>query len=758
MGVRGRRQEVRAQFLPEAPTLERTPDLQVKRPSQAYRLNSPVSLRALWDAVQRRWRLVLAIEGGLLFLCLVYCLVAPKQFEARSTVELRAASVSPLDLGAQPVSASNPSSPVAMETVASVLRSEQLAWHVISALKLYGQPGFQGSFARRFPAFRPDAPTPDEQTWLLERFGWQLDVQTMPRTTLIEVRFRSGDAALSAAVVQALISAYAERESESQVQAISDASERLQVQLKQLKARVNQDEQRLADFEAAHGIVSTPETMPSGRVGQMPHDPSGLQIDEFNKQLVAASSERILTEAEYRAASQGDPELVITADPRLQSTSGFATGVLQQIQARRSELEQERAQLGAEHGPNFPRVIEIGKQLADLDRQKQAQDATLVERFRSNWTTAADREQMLRKSLAAATEQGVAQNRAATEYAAMRQETDSSRDVYLKALTEMEEAGLAAGVHPSGISVVDAPRAPSKPVTPNLPLYLAITFFVGLWLAVGGALLADSLSFDSIISFSTRSLALLLALMAMATWMHAQAPTPSTSGLPTGVARIPQSQETRSTPNVQQAPQVWNRPDAEGQGGVPSMANTLSAAPMPAPITEGELLQVSESHTPEFRSSVRVSAAGTVTLPMIGEIQLLGMDEVAAAHAIEAALIEKGMLLHPLVSVLVTLFVGQDVSVLGEVARPGVYPYGYHHRLLDLLASASGLSPNAGRLVNVFHSSDPNTPHPVVLDPGGKDSVLDHNPELAPGDIVQVSRAGLVYVVGDVIRPGGFPG
>ena len=164
-------------------------------------------------------------------------------------------------------------------------------------------------------------------------------------------------------MVQALISAYAERESESQVQAISDASERLQVQLKQLKARVNQDEQRLADFEAAHGIVSTPETMPRGRVGQMPHDPSGLQIDEFNKQLVAASSERILTEAEYRAASQGDPELVITAESRLQSTSGFATGVLQQIRARRSDLEQERAQLGAEHGPNFPRVIEIGRQL-----------------------------------------------------------------------------------------------------------------------------------------------------------------------------------------------------------------------------------------------------------------------------------------------------------------------------------------------------------------------------------------------------------
>jgi polysaccharide export outer membrane protein len=57
----------------------------------------------------------------------------------------------------------------------------------------------------------------------------------------------------------------------------------------------------------------------------------------------------------------------------------------------------------------------------------------------------------------------------------------------------------------------------------------------------------------------------------------------------------------------------------------------------------------------------------------------------------------------------------------------------------------------------VFHHDDPRTPHPVVLDPSGTDTGSDHNPELRPGDTLQVSRAGLVYVVGDVIRPGGFP-
>ena len=177
----------------------------------------------------------------------------------------------------------------------------------------------------------------------------------------------------------------------------------------------------------------------------------------------------------------------------------------------------------------------------------------------------------------------------------------------------------------------------------------------------------------------------------------------------------------------------------------------------PSPIGAGDLIEVTEAHTPEFRSTVRVSPAGTVKLPLIGEVRIAGMDETAAARAIEAELEARGMLKHPLVTVLVTAGAGQDVSVLGEVGRPGVYPFAVRHRLLDLIAAASGLSQTAGRLVNIYHASDPKTPHAIALDPEGTDPAGEHNPELMAGDTIEVSRAGLVFVVGDVMRPGGFP-
>jgi polysaccharide export outer membrane protein len=702
----------------------------------------------------RRRNFIACVAGGLLLACLLYCLIAPNEYEASGSVALRAAPATALSLdgSSEGNSGSFASGQTQLETLANVFRSERLAWRVIIDEKLYEDPAFMGRFHRRFTSFRPDAPDPDAEAYLLDRYKRCLTVQTLPRTLILQIRFRSKNAALSAAVVNELIRAYNQEDNESRVQATAEATSWLENQLQVLKARVEQDDERLLQFQKQHGLLDTPETLANGQPGDTQHSAALLEIDELGKELAAATADRILREAEYRAASQGDPELVVSSDAGLESKDGFAMALLRQLHARHSELEQEQTQLSIEHGPNFPRVVEIRGQLQDLDKQIHGEDGKLAGRFRATWRTAADREQLVRESLDQRTRDGMKLNEAVTEYAVMRQEANSSHELYMRVLEKAQEAGLSAGIHGSNITVVDYARQPVKPVAPDLLVYMAITLFAGLWLAVGGALLLESLR-PSAVRVTAAMLALLLAGAAA----HAQAPTPSTSGLPTGVARIPQSTETKSQPNAKEAPTVWNNPAAPGQTSAVGNASGPIAPPMPAPIGAGEMLEVSESHTPEFHSSVRVTGEGTVTLPLVGEVQVGGMDERAAARAIEAALLAHGMLLHPQVTVLVTGYVGQDVSVLGEVAHPGVYPYTAHHRLLDLISAASGLAQNAGSLVTIIRRTEPNTPHAVVLDPSGFDAASEHNPEVEAGDTVQVSRAGLVYVVGDVIRPGGFP-
>jgi polysaccharide export outer membrane protein len=651
-------------------------------------------------------------------------------------------------LNLDPAEAARPGSSAAgeaqLETLANVLRSDQLAWRVILAKKLYQSPAFASGFAAQFPYFRSEAPASAAQAYLVDRFRRSLAIRTIPRTTLLEMRFRSRDPGLSADVLNSLIREFQDEESETRILATAQATGWLNDQLRDLKANVDLQEAQLEEFQKRHGLLITPDSV-NGQSGAAQHVTALLQVDELGRELVAASSERILREAEYRAASDGNPELVFAASPRLQGeNSGLSLAAIRQIHQRRSDLEQERAQLSAEHGPNFPRVVEIRQQLEELDHQQQAEDARLRERFKSAFQTASDREQMVRKSLAELTGEGQQMSAAAARYEVMQRQEQASRELYVRMLAKVEEAGLAAGVHSPDLWVVDPPFMPVKPSAPNVPLYMAIAFFLGLWFAVAAVYLVRLLRPPL-----AREAVTVLLLLAVVAGLHAQPPTPNTSGLPSGVVKIPPARDTRNYPNAKDAPSLSNVPPQMAESG------STSQAPLSGPIVPGELVEIAEYHTPEFRSTVRVSEAGSVTLPLIGEIKIAGLDEVTAARAIADALVVQGMLLHPQVTVLVTAYVGQDVTVMGEVARPGVYPYGVHHRLLDLISAASGLSVTAGGLVDIMHRDRAQDPQRITLDfnqPGND----QQNPELLPGDLVHVSRAGLVYVVGDVNRPGGF--
>jgi uncharacterized protein involved in exopolysaccharide biosynthesis/protein involved in polysaccharide export with SLBB domain len=712
------------------------------------------SFGELWYRIYRDRRLFLATVGTLLGGCLLYCLVAPKEYEATARVALRGmqASVLTVDRTDSTLSGSFASGAVQLETLANVMRSDQLAWDVILRLELYKAAGFRGRFARKFPSFSPDQPSPEAKDWLLERFQRDLTAQTVPRTLVLQLRFRSRDAALSAAVLNALIKAYDEQESRARILATSQAAESLHAQLKDLKSRVDQDDQKLAEFRRQRGILNAPEMLDSGQATGVAQSIGLSEVDAMTRELAAATADRIVFEAAYRAAKAGDPELTMVSDPKLQSAGNGSLVLLQQLRGQRSQLQQEQAKLRVEHGPHFPRVAEIQDQMQDLDQQIKAEDRNLVDRFKIAWVAAKDREQMVRKSLAGATLAGVRLNESLLKYAKMRQEANANRDVYLRLTEQAEEAGLAASSRGSELSVIDYARQPVEAVSPDLPVLMAITLFVALWVGLAVVFMRDELQ-----AWKSRAAMAVLLIAATASMAHGQAPTPSTSGLPTGVARIPQSTETKNLPSPNDAPTVWNAAHGAKMAGIPPGAMGLPGMPAAAAIGPGDLLQVSEEHSPEIHETVRVSGAGVVTLPLAGAVPVGGLDEISAAHAIETALSDRGMLLHPQVTVLVTAYAGQDVSVLGEVVRPGIYTYSVHHRLLDLISSASGLSANAGRLVTITHRDDTKTTQPVALDPAGTDTAVDHNPELLPGDTVQVSRAGLVYIVGDVVRPGAFP-
>jgi len=175
----------------------------------------------------------------------------------------------------------------------------------------------------------------------------------------------------------------------------------------------------------------------------------------------------------------------------------------------------------------------------------------------------------------------------------------------------------------------------------------------------------------------------------------------------------------------------------------------------PLRIAAGDLLDLSVFDTPELSAKLRVDENGNITLPLGDVLSVRGMTAEEVGHAIELRLRGKDILKDPHVSVTILEYATQGVTVLGEVKNPGVYPLLGSHGLLDLISAAGGVTSSAGHPVTIAHRADPDHPAIVNLDskPG---SAVAFNVDIRPGDTVVVSHAGIVYVLGDVGKPGGF--
>jgi polysaccharide export outer membrane protein len=170
-------------------------------------------------------------------------------------------------------------------------------------------------------------------------------------------------------------------------------------------------------------------------------------------------------------------------------------------------------------------------------------------------------------------------------------------------------------------------------------------------------------------------------------------------------------------------------------------------------LASGDLLEIAVFDTPELNQRVRVNSDGMIQLSLIGEISVRSLSPDELGTIIQSKLVDGHFVRKPQVSVFVAEYAGQMANVTGEVNRPGAYALLSSHRLMDLIAAAGGLSAKAGNEVTLTHGG--NSASSSVIDLSDKDASRN-NPEIAAGDSITVGQAGIVYVLGDVARSGGF--
>ena len=185
------------------------------------------------------------------------------------------------------------------------------------------------------------------------------------------------------------------------------------------------------------------------------------------------------------------------------------------------------------------------------------------------------------------------------------------------------------------------------------------------------------------------------------------------------------------------------------------LTTTLLAQKESMLIGPGDEVNVEVFDTPDLDQNGRVTDAGEFPLMLGGKVRLASLTTIEAARTIEAALISSHVMYYPKVLVTVTQYATQNVTVFGQVNKPGSYSIDTPRSVIDVLGLAGGLTDLADRHVTIErHTSHRQISYYVSNRPG---DLQDQTAMVNPGDKLIVPKAGIVYVLGDVGRPGGYP-
>jgi polysaccharide biosynthesis/export protein len=182
------------------------------------------------------------------------------------------------------------------------------------------------------------------------------------------------------------------------------------------------------------------------------------------------------------------------------------------------------------------------------------------------------------------------------------------------------------------------------------------------------------------------------------------------------------------------------------------------AAPAEYRMGSGDIVRISVFQNPDLTLEARITEAGVINYPLLGLVRLGGLTVTAAEKLVADGLRNGNFVKQPQVSMVVLQVRGNQASVLGLVGRPGRYPIEVSDmRLSDLIATAGGIAPGGADLVVVVGTRE-GKPFRVEVDlptlfaPAGRDKDI----VILNGDTVWVDRQPVVYIYGEVQRPGGM--
>src|SRR5262249_34702876 len=234
-----------------------------------------------------------------------------------------------------------------------------------------------GGGSAQQPNLAPDPLQNDSKrvTALLGGFKSNLKVSLIPNTRIIEIHYRSTDPTLAASVVNSLAANYVEQNFKTKFESTMQASDWLSKQLVDLQMKVETSQEKLVRYQKEHEIFGIDEKQ--NIITQ--------KLDELNKELTSAESDRMQKEAIYQMTQNGDSDAVASAvasDSAINQAGATNSPLLEKLRQQQADLKIQIAELSTQFGPSYPKVAQLTNQSKEIERQLQAETRKTVDHLR----------------------------------------------------------------------------------------------------------------------------------------------------------------------------------------------------------------------------------------------------------------------------------------------------------------------------------------------------------------------------------------
>jgi capsular exopolysaccharide synthesis family protein len=287
-------------------------------------------------------------------------------------------------------------------------------------------------------------------------------------TRLVEIRYSSPNPQLAANVVNTLVQTFIEENIRSKFDSTMQASDWLSKQLYDLQLKVETSEEKILRYEKDNGMAGVDEKQ----------NIITSKLDELNKELTVAESDRIEKQSQYEQTLSDDAELLENADK---------DSLIGKLRSEEADLKMQYAQLTSQFDESYPKVIELKGQLQQLEKNIHAEVKKMSARAATQYQAALHHEKLLRVAFEAQKEEANKLNEKAVDYNLLKRDYETNRKLYEELLEKLKQASVSAGLKSSNIRIVDAARVPTSPSTPNIPRNIELSLLLGI---LGGVALA----------------------------------------------------------------------------------------------------------------------------------------------------------------------------------------------------------------------------------------------------------------------------